>query len=150
MNKSFAILAVCCVAAVASWLPMNGTAADPKPGVHHHHGSACADACASCANSCSSCMRHCAMELASGNKEHATTLQLCNDCADLCSLAAKVESRGGPLNLLICEACAKACDRCALECGRFKDQPHMADCAKSCTACAKACREMIEHAGHAK
>jgi Domain of Unknown Function (DUF326) len=78
------------------------------------------------------------------------TLKLCSDCADLCSLAARIESRNGPLDVLICEACAKACGQCATECEKFADQPHMAACAAACRTCADVCREMVRHAGHTK
>ncbi len=151
MKKCCAIACLFCVAAIAAWLPLDHAAADSKQVFHkHQHGNACADACALCANSCSSCVQHCIQQLAAGKKDHAATLRLCSDCADLCSLAAKVESRGGPLNVLICEACAKACEQCAAECGKFKDQPHMVECAQACMTCAASCREMIHHANHAR
>ena len=47
-----------------------------------------------------------------------------------------------------CECCAKCCDKCAAVCDTFKDDKHMAMCAKSCRDCAKACREMMKHTAH--
>lgn len=117
---------------------------------HKHHGSHCAEACAACANACSACVEHCLGEVASGRKAHAQTLKLCNDCGDLCSLAARVESRNGTLRRVICEACLKGCEQCAAECSQYKDQPHMVECAKACLVCAAACRESLGHAAGAK
>jgi len=149
MNRFFAILSICCGLALVSRIPLEGAPSDAKK-THHHHASSCAEACSQCAISCNSCVEHCIMQLSSGKQEHLSTLKLCNDCADLCSLAARIESRSGPLNRLVCEACAKACDKCSAECSKFKDQPHMMECAKSCESCATACREMISHHQHTK
>jgi hypothetical protein len=151
MSKSWAILTLCLAACGASAVfSQRDLRANPVAAAEHKHGDVCADVCSKCANTCSSCVEHCLAQLAAGKKEHATTLRLCNDCGDLCSLAARMESRRGPLRLLACDACAKACDQCAAECNKYKDQPHMVECAKECVACAAACREMIQHTGHAK
>jgi hypothetical protein len=108
----------------------------------------CADACNDCQRECDSCANHCAHLMVDGKKQHFTTLQTCQDCADACSAAARVVSRHGPFSHMICEACAQACDKCATECEKFKSDERMARCAEECRKCLKACREMIAHQGH--
>jgi hypothetical protein len=76
-------------------------------------------------------------------------MRLCNDCSDVCATAARLVARRGPLHVEYCELCIKACNRCAAECAKYPDQPHMVACAKACRDCAAACREMVKHAGHA-
>ena len=117
---------------------------------HDHSGplEECARVCADCLRECESCSDHCARLLASGKKEHLTTLQTCADCAEVCAAAAKIASRHGPLAVAICEACAKACDICGAACEKTPDDQHMQKCAKACRDCAKACRDMIKHVGH--
>ncbi len=116
----------------------------------HHEGPMddCAKACVECLRECESCANHCAHLLASGMKEHLTTLQTCSDCAEICGAAAKITSRHGPMAATICEACAKACDDCAAACEKTSDDQHMQKCAKACRDCSKACREMVKHLHH--
>jgi hypothetical protein len=120
------------------------------PADHSHGGpmEECAKACADCMRECESCADHCAQLVASGKKEHLTTLRSCADCAEFCAAAAKIVSRYGPLAVTICEACAKACDVCGAACAKAPDDKHMQRCAKACRDCAKACRDMVQHAGH--
>jgi hypothetical protein len=117
---------------------------------HEHGDDACARACADCMLACESCFNHCAGLVADGKKDHARTMQTCNDCGDFCALAAKIVGRHGPMKVTTCEACAKVCDTCGGACEKFPDDGHMKACAKSCRDCAKACREMIKHAGSAE
>jgi hypothetical protein len=124
-----------------------GCFAGEKP---HDHGmafNACAKACADCTISCASCYHHCVGLVSEGKKDHAKTMILCNDCAEVCSTAAKLTSRHSPFSALVCETCAKACDECGAACTKFYDDKHMTDCAKSCRDCATACREMVKHVG---
>ena len=123
---------------------------DRPPGKGHEHGPnvECARACAVCAFQCESCFDHCVRLVAEGKKEHTRTLRLCNDCGEICAVAGKVVSRQGPLQVTICESCARACDVCGAECEKFESDEHMRACAKACRECAKACRDMIKHAGH--
>jgi hypothetical protein len=113
----------------------------------HAHGEfdKCARACADCMLACESCFAHCTHMLAQGKKEHATTVQTCNDCGDFCAVAAKIVGRRGPMAVTTCEACAKVCDTCGAACEKFPDDEHMKACAKACRDCAKACREMVKH-----
>jgi hypothetical protein len=81
--------------------------------------------------------------LGDGKKDHLTTLQSCQDCADICAAAAQIVARQGIYAKLICSACADACAKCAAECERFASDKLMTDCAKQCRSCEKACREML-------
>jgi hypothetical protein len=115
---------------------------------HHGPNVECARACAACAFECETCFKHCATLLAEGKREHLRTMQLCNDCGTICAVAGNIVSRQGPLQVTICEGCAKACDTCGAACEKFESDEHMRACAKACRECAKACREMIKHVGH--
>lgn len=112
---------------------------------HPEHMLKCAKTCADCQISCDMCFHHCSELLAKGSKEHASTMHLCVDCAECCSTAARLVARSSPLAAAACECCAKCSDQCAAACEKFKDDRHMADCAKACRDCAKACREMMKH-----
>jgi hypothetical protein len=114
---------------------------------HAEHFMECSKACADCQLQCDSCFKHCLMLLAGGKKEHATTAQLCADCAECCKTCSTLCARQSPLARLMLESCAKCCDECAAACGKFPDDKHMADCAKSCRDCAKECRELLAHLG---
>jgi hypothetical protein len=149
MSKAIKVAVAGCVVCALIVVSRDWVAASQATG-SHAHASACAEACSSCSNTCSSCSEHCLMLVGSGKKEHLVTVRLCNDCADVCSIAAQIESRQGPLRVLVCDACAKACDICTAECEKYKDDQHMADCAKACKKCAEACREMIQLASRNK
>lgn len=127
-----------------------------KGGDHKSHAEhddmlqACAKACSDCQRTCDMCSTHCAHMLANGEKDHATTLATCLDCADICAAAAQIAARGGPFAALICESCAEACASCAKECEKFPNDKHMAMCAEECRKCEKACRAMVKRTAPAK
>lgn len=123
-------------------------AEDRKDNVHAAHFEQCAKACADCMRECEKCAHHCAVKVSLGEKAHMATMALCADCAEVCAASARIMSRGGPLAGEMCEACAKACDRCAAGCEKHPDDEHMKRCAKECRDCAKSCREMVKHLGH--
>jgi len=106
----------------------------------------CAKVCGSCQLECDACSLHCAQQLRDGSTEHARSLHLCLDCADLCNTAARLTARHSPLSALACEACAKGCDVCAASCEKVRADKTMAACAKACRNCAKECREMMSRA----
>jgi hypothetical protein len=125
---------------------------EQKAAPHHHRGpemEKCLKACVDCAGQCESCFVHCTNLVASGKKEHVTTLRTCLDCGDVCVLAAKVISRDGALAGAICEGCAKACDGCGDACEKHPGDEHMKACAKACRDCSKACREMVKSTARA-
>jgi hypothetical protein len=118
---------------------------DDPTDLHGKVFAACAKACAECTNSCASCYHHCVELVSDGKKDHAQTLVLCNDCAEVCSTAAKLTSRHSPFAAAICDTCATSCDECQTACKKFPDDKHMRSCAMACKDCAAACREMIKH-----
>src|SRR5436190_5604709 len=97
------------------WLGNSASIAQERKDATRHstYHEQCAKACADCMRECEMCARHCAERVGMGEKEHLITLGTCADCAEFCAAAAKIVARGGPFSLEICEACAKACDRCA-------------------------------------
>lgn len=152
-RREFGVLGLSAAAAVA----INSAVAQDEKGkesdahsAHEEMFRKCADACNACQRECDSCTTHCAHMLVEGKKQHMTTLQTCQDCADACAAAARIVSRHGPFSHIICEACAQACDKCAAECEKFKSDEHMARCAAECRKCLKVCREMIAHQGHGR
>src|SRR4051812_7728677 len=98
------VLGLTALALVVLSAPTSARPADDKE--KHVHVHKCAKACAICALACEDCARHCASKLGSGEKTHAKSLQLCLDCADLCTTAAKVVARKGPTAQTVCKACA--------------------------------------------
>lgn len=154
-RREFGVLGVSAAAALAlnSAVAAQKGKEKPKDDAHSAHDEMlrrCATACNECQVECDSCATHCAHMLMEGEKQHFTTLQTCQDCADACEAAARIVARHGPFSLLICEACAQACDKCAKECEKFEDDKHMARCAEECRKCLKVCRDMIAHLGHGK
>lgn len=111
---------------------------------------ACAKACSDCQRACDMCATHCGHLLADGKKEHAVSLATCQDCADFCVAAAQIVARGGPFASLVCQGCAEACAKCAMQCEKFPADKHMKMCAEECRRCEKACNDMVKHAGPAK
>ncbi len=69
---------------------------------HAKHYSTCAEECSKCMTECEECYRHCSHLVANGQKEHAACMQLCNDCAEICGVAARLSARQGPLAVVIC------------------------------------------------
>lgn len=124
------------------------SASDQPPGgaggEHHTHFLTCAKTCADCSLQCDSCHHHCAKLVVGGSKDHAKSMELCVDCGEACRFAAALTARESRLSLYACECCARCCDDCATACESFKDDRHMAECAKSCRDCAKACRDMVK------
>lgn len=152
-RREFGITGLSAVALAA--LEGNLFAQAPQAAAPHHmeHDAmlqACAKACSDCQRACDMCATHCAHQLAEGKKEHLATLATCRDCADFCATAAQIVARGGPFAALICQSCAEACARCAIECEKFPNDEHMKLCAQECRKCEKACKDMVQHAGHAK
>jgi hypothetical protein len=123
-------------------LPAGPLGGQEKPKLNPKEQAACARACVICALECAACERHCLTLVAGGDKKHLTPLVLCQDCADLCGLTAKVVVRRGPSWALMADACAKLCKACAEQCGKF-DHEQMKRCAKACEDCEKACRAVL-------
>jgi WXXGXW repeat (2 copies) len=109
----------------------------------------CAKVCGECQLECDACFHHCTQRVGDGSTEHARSMRLCVDCAELCSTAARLTARHSPLSAPACEACVKACDLCATSCERIGADKTMAACAKACRQCATECREMVKHLSRA-
>ena len=69
-------------------------------------------------------------------------IRLLLDCAEICQTSANFMVRGSELHGHLCAACAAVCERCADECDKLGEDPHMAACAEICRACTQTCREM--------
>ncbi len=145
MERREALFGLGSLAFGASLLLKPGSARANGQDKHAKHYSDCAAECSKCMTECEECYRHCSDLVASGRREHAACMQLCNDGAEICGVAARLSARQGPLAVPICEACAKACDVCAAECEKFPNMAECMECAEHCRKCAKACREMIQH-----
>ena len=85
-----------------------------------------------CFTICSSCSKMCLEE---GHKESAA---LCQDCADVCSLAIQLHSRDSEFSDAIMLLCAEVCRRCSEVCSQMKAK-HCQQCSDICKQCALAC-----------
>lgn len=112
---------------------------------YHETYAKCAKMCAACQLECDACFHRCAQRVGDGSKEHAKSMRLCVDCAELCSTAARLTARHSVLSAAACEACAKGCDLCAISCEQVGADKSMAACARICRECAKECRTMMNH-----
>ena len=100
----------------------------------------CIQNCLTCHSICTQTIQHC---LRIGGKHAAHThIRLLMDCAEICQTSANFMVRGSDLHGHTCAACAAVCERCAEECDKLGEDPHMAACAEICRACAQTCREM--------
>lgn len=99
------------------------------------HAMLCSLFCTSCADACSAE----AMDM-------AQCVRTCMDCADVCAATSRLAVRrtGQDIGVLrtMLEACIKACETCAEECGRH-DNPHCQLCATMCRECAEDCRKAL-------
>jgi hypothetical protein len=103
----------------------------------------CAKNCAETMIACNKGFQHCYRQVAEGKKEHARTMHLCVDCADICGTAAALVARMSPLLAHTCTAAADCCDGLLAQCEKLND-PEMKSVAEACGACAKSCREMVQ------
>jgi hypothetical protein len=102
-----------------------------------------------CIENCTRCQRIC-LETAARHfrgEDRATKgreghVRLLLDCAEICQTSANFMVRGSELHGQTCAACAAVCERCAEECDKLGEDPHLAACAEICRACAQTCREM--------
>ena len=130
--------------------------ADRAAGAAHDHGhddhgmsDECARACSDCQRECDACANHCTDLLTQGRREHAETLRVCQDCADICATAAGIVARRGPFSAQICTACADTCAACGEHCESHGEHDEtMKRCAEACRRCEEACRQMAGHGDH--
>jgi hypothetical protein len=103
----------------------------------------CAKNCAETMVACNRGFHHCYRQVAEGKKEHAKTMRLCVDCADICGTAAALVARMSPLMAHTCKAAADCCEGLLAQCEKLND-PEMKSVVEACGACAKSCREMVQ------
>jgi hypothetical protein len=123
-------------------------AADDDKGHEHRHYQKCAKACAAAQVECDANFHHCAEMVSGGKKDHAKSMRLSIDCAELCAATARLCGRESPLGLAAAETCAKACEACAAECEKEASDEQMKACAKACRDCAAECHTIVKHLGH--
>jgi len=123
-------------AAVAS----DAQAAQPAADDNHDR---CAKACAAAMTACNKGFHHCYMEVVEGKKEHAKTMHLCVDCADICGTSAVLVARMSPLMAHACKATTECCNDLIAQCEKLND-PEMRRVIEACGQCAESCREMIK------
>jgi hypothetical protein len=141
MMRTFCLMAAALFVALVA--PLSSSARAQHE--HAEHFMKCAKTCADCQIQCDSCFNHCLGLLADGKKDHAKTARLCADCGECCKTCSTLCARESSLARHMLDCCAKCCDECSAACGKFPNDKHMADCAKSCRDCAKECREMLTH-----
>jgi hypothetical protein len=99
-----------------------------------------------CIENCLRCHRLCletaGRHLRGESRIDGANLRLLLDCAEICQTSANFMIRGSDLHGETGGACAAVCDRCADECDRHGEDPHMAACAEICRRCAESCQEM--------
>jgi hypothetical protein len=91
-----------------------------------------------CIENCTRCHRIC-LETAARHfrgergaaQGHEAHVRLLLDCAEICQTSANFMVRGSDLHGHTCAACAAVCERCAEECDKLGEDPHMAACAES-------------------
>ncbi len=103
----------------------------------------CAKDCASAMNACNKGFHHCYRQVAEGKREHARTMHLCVDCADICGTAAALVARMSPLMAHTCKAAAECCEGLITQCEKLND-PEMRSVIEACHSCVKSCREMVQ------
>jgi hypothetical protein len=103
----------------------------------------CAKNCAETMNSCNKGFHHCYRQVAEGKKEHARTMHLCVDRAEICGTAAALVARMSPLMVHTCKAAADCCEGLLAQCEKLND-PEMKSVVEACGSCAKSCREMVQ------
>ncbi|SEM82330.1 protein of unknown function [Sphingomonas gellani] len=95
-----------------------------------------------CALMCTSCADACLAE----DMDMRQCIRTCLDCADVSTAASRLMVRrtGQDIGMLRVqmEACIRACELCAEECGRH-DHEHCKLCATMCRECLEDCRKAL-------
>jgi len=105
----------------------------------------CIEACMECEQACTSCADAC---LGEGRPDELVKcIRLCQDCADISDITARIASRqtAGDERLLreLLHACALACKLCGEECLKHSGLDHCRACAEACERCQQACTRLI-------
>ena len=122
--------------------------ASPKPVPRELEEVAAAiDACLNCVQTCTACADSDLIE--DDVRAMRACIALCQTCADICHVTARVLSRPGQWDhgvmRPLLEACIHACTACGEECARHAEHHrHCAICAEACRTCSKACGALLD------
>ncbi|AYD39644.1 four-helix bundle copper-binding protein [Clostridium fermenticellae] len=100
----------------------------------------CIDECNKCAQKCYECFKACLNEPDVQNRKNCISVLI--ECAQMCQMSASLMSMDSCSVKEHCRICANICDKCAQECGMFKEQ-HCQICMQECKKCADECRNMV-------
>ena len=112
------------------------TLAVPSPSVER-----AIEDCLQCLHWCSACID---AALTSDPSTMAGSIRLCQECAPVCGLTARLLSSNSQFAQQLCAFCAGVCDDCAVECGKHTHIETMRKSAEACRRCAKSCREVAQ------
>lgn len=101
----------------------------------------CIDACNKCAQACEECHMLCMQN--PDVQARINSMKLLMECAAICRQSSCFMSMDAQHSKNMCALCADVCDKCAMECGKHKDD-HSQKCAAECKACAAECRTMSQ------
>jgi len=99
----------------------------------------CIDSCTRCAQVCYECLKMCLNEPDVNARKNCIGMLM--ECSSICTQSAEFMSMDAQHSKDLCRLCATVCDKCAGECGMFKDE-HCVKCADVCRTCANECRAM--------
>jgi hypothetical protein len=100
--------------------------------------SDCRDACTKTHLICAQTAVH---VLVKGEEHPRDLVRALWDCSDICITAANLLTRGSPLHMTTCRACAEICEACVEACSG-RDDPILRACVDACRDCARRCQQM--------
>lgn len=138
-RRELMALALCAASAMGVADAASAQTAGPRSGPAHMSLAECIAICLRCH---STCLETAARVLATPARAEASLVVMLLDCADICQATANSMSRGSPVHIAFCAACAQVCDACAAACARAKDAAALKACLDVCRDCAMSCRHM--------
>jgi hypothetical protein len=99
----------------------------------------CIDACSKCGQGCYQSFYLCLKE--ENVKEKTNCLAALIECANYCFAVIASLSLNSLFYKELCAVCSNAADRCAYECGKFKED-HLVNSTVLCKNCADECRRV--------
>ncbi|MPM02994.1 putative cysteine-rich protein YhjQ [bioreactor metagenome] len=101
----------------------------------------CIDACNRCAQACEECTMLCLNEPDVAARKNCISGLI--ECSAICKESACFMAMNAQHAKDLCKLCATVCEKCAAECGMFKDD-HCVKCAFECKSCASECKTMAQ------